>query len=143
MTGSEWLWLSVGLGAALLACFFAVPRLWRGEQFGRDFVSDDSGAGAAWIRSAPTACFTFLAFIIACFGLGLLTPEEGTAPTWLAVVTCLVLGVGLVLMGTIVAFNVPKALVPPQRRQERGMLSTKRNNRTGGPAAGVDRPDRR
>ena len=145
MTRSEWLWLSFGLVAAVMACFLSVTRVWRGELLGRDAISKDAAQGAAFVRSAPTGCFMFLGFMIICFAAGLLSPEGGTAPAWLAVVTFVFLGVCMVLLGTIIAFNVPRALVPPERRDERGLLSTKQNNRSGGPAAEVDRPasDRR
>ena len=98
-----------------------MPRVWRGELFGRDLISSESEHLAACARAVPVGVSLSLGFMVLVVLSMVLSPRGETAPAWLGAVAAGFALVNLVVVGAIIVLNVPKVLVPPERRGEEGL----------------------
>ncbi len=114
------MFFAVGL-ALEVAAWFVIPRVWRGELLGRGVMKNESELFSAWVRMMPAGVAVFFGYLLLWFLGKLMTADGERAPTWLGVISGSYMVLVLLLFGAIAGLNVPKALVPPERRDEEGL----------------------
>ena len=109
------------LSASLVGCVLT-PRIWRGELLGRRVLPSDDDWVAAWVRVLPVCAVLALGFSLIYLAAVTTSSPEKLAPPAIRTLAIVWTFGGIVITGSIAAFNVPRFLVPPSRRDEEGVF---------------------